>query len=514
MTKLSQDRRQRHRVRIDTPVRILPPGCGPPIVGEMQNLSDLGMFVRVDDGVCSVDAELVCDVCLPEPYETLPVRGRVVWVQDRPERGMGIEFLDLTGPDRHLLQRVGGGEPEPKPDAPADQGQDVKVWLETLTHPIRARVVRTGQGVLMSSPLPFLRLLSSVVVYPVDGGQGSFSGILDAVSLRQGEGTVPELQLHLSVQPEEPEIEEPGSEEPEPEGEEPEPIHIRSEHCAKVAGEFEVRRQATLEIVAEPPVQTDLRPDLLIVEKEPLSLESTQIDDESSWSLPEPDPSAHSHWSLSSDQVTKAIEAREGSRWRLWLAALAMIGITVGSMVYTDAWSRAWRWTQVQLDHLSARLALPAEASPEVPSPVIVPANASAPPLPAVKVETSVPSPPSSAAPIAPGKATPQRPPAPRRPHVMLAGSQRTLVVPVKGDTKDAVHYRLANPDGLVVNLPHARPRAAFGDYPMTEAPFRRIWLRRRDQGLHLRVLFNGKLPPYRLKIRGNEVRVLLDAED
>jgi hypothetical protein len=76
------------------------------------------------------------------------------------------------------------------------------------------------------------------------------------------------------------------------------------------------------------------------------------------------------------------------------------------------------------------------------------------------------------------------------------------------------VHYRLADPDGLVVNLPNARPRARFGDYSLSDPPFRLIWLRRRNGGLHIRVLFKGKLPTYRLKLRRGAVQVLLDEPD
>jgi len=103
--------------------------------------------------------------------------------------------------------------------------------------------------------------------------------------------------------------------------------------------------------------------------------------------------------------------------------------------------------------------------------------------------------------------------PARDTPHVELQRGQRVLVIPLKGSTRDATHYRLASPDGLVVNLPHARPRVAFGDYPLPEAPFRLIWLRRRDEGLHLRVLFQDKLPGYRLKIQAGAVRVMLEAD-
>lgn len=483
MTELSLERRQGRRVRLNTPVRILQQGQ--PRTGLMRDLSEAGMFVSTD-APCAVDAELVCDVCLPAPHQSLPVRGRVLWVQKEPEPGMGIEFIDLSEPDRSLLQRAILGAPD---------AQEVKVWLETLTHPIRARVSPAEGGVLLRAPLPFLRLLSSVVVYPVDGaGQAkSLSGTLDAVTLRPGEGTVPELQLHLSVPPaaalaEAPTVvDRPRS----PAGRVATPV--TSTDASTAAGELTTR---------EPTDQ------LLPLREEPYSLETTPPT-KTGWSLPEGDPGARSDWTLGAGDAAAALPQPVPARWRawLWLAALAMVGVTAASMVYTKSWTRAWSW---------ARSRLAAASSPPSARPTIVPLAAPAPP--AAPTPVALP-PPADEAPtvkqdplvVAPFVGAP---PARLDPHVGQSPSgEPMLEVPIEGNTKDAVHYRLAHPDGLVINLPNARPRARFGDYRVEHDTFRLVWLRRRESGLHVRVLFTGKLPPYRLKLQRDVVQVILEDE-
>jgi Tfp pilus assembly protein PilZ len=517
----SFERRRSRRRRVDTPVRLLSEDRVIPIEGAVTNLGPAGMFVATDE-VCQVNAEVVCDVSHPRGREALPVRGRVIWVQDQPA-GMGIEFIDLEEPHRSWLQGV---------VEQRAQGEAVKVWLETLTHPIRATVVHTEEGLHLRAPLPFLRLLSSVVVYPVESPEQGFSGTLDAISLIQGESTTPELRLHLSF--EEPELEEPAPEEPapeEPEPEEPEleePITLPRQ---EVVGEFEVRARSVLEIEAEPPVTVAVEQqrtceDLLQVEEEPYSTELDPPPTDANWSVclgdMDLDKPEQSQWSLTSEEVESALATaprkKRGRHVWLWLAASVLVAFTVASMVHTKAWSRAWRWTRARLEAAPAAplndeldvAGLPVEGI----KPTIVPAEAPAPAIPAAK------EPPRAERKASKGK-TPlleQRPlvvsPQPdvvKAPHVITEGQGRELVVPISGSVKDAVHYRLADPDGLVVNLPNARPRVSFGDYPLSDAPFRLIWLRRRDGGLHLRVLFKGKLPQYRLKLRGGAVRVVLE---
>jgi Tfp pilus assembly protein PilZ len=507
------ERRRSRRRRVDTPVRLLSADRTVPIEGSVTNLGPAGMFVATDE-VCPVNAEVVCDVSHPGGQPPLPVRGRVIWVQDRPA-GMGIEFVDLDEPHRSWLQEVAEER---------GQGEAVKVWLETLTHPIRATVVRTEEGLHLRAPLPFLRLLSSVVVYPEQSPEQGFSGTLDAVTLTPGEGTTPELRLHLSFdQPEEPEVEEPA-------------ITLPRPSMQEAVGEFEVQRQPTLEIEAEPPVAVERTcDDLLQLSEEPYS---TELDPPSqpghSWSvclgdmdLDAPEPS---QWSLTTADVEEALSAEAGRKKRskrhvwLWLAASVLVAFTVASMVHTKAWSRAWRWTKSRLE------SRPPADEPEIEvgalpaiTPTIVPAEAPAPAIPRKEARPQARREgPRRARRASRGQARPLRSPTRpllvsaqpdvvKGPHVITEGADRTLVVPINGSTKDAVHYRLANPDGLVVNLPNARPRVSFGDYPLSDPPFRLIWLRQREGGMHLRVLFQGALPQYRLKLRGGAIRVVLE---
>ena len=491
----SVDRRQGQRKRLDTPVRILRPGYPDTLVGSTRNLSELGMFVRMDAPL-SVGAELACDVCLPEPHQSLPVHGRVVWVQDKPEPGIGVELLELSEEDRTLLNRV-----------IYDSNNHVKVWLDTLTHPILASVTPSEHGVVLSAPLPFLRLLSKVVVCPVDQPKAGFSGTLDAVTLRPGPSTVPELRFHLTCQP----------------PQRPAPtcrVAVPITPVSQAAGEFVAQRHPTVKIEQEPTV-VPAENHLLQIDEHPHSLESSGADagdGAPGWTLPPVAPGARSHWTLSSDEVAAAVEARSGAQhlW-LWLAAAAMVSVTLGSMVYTKSWSRAWNWTRTHMG------SLPAAAPAHLTAPTIIPVAAPTQPIPAAPVREGDDPPAQRASrakdlprvqqgPLEPLTAPPVGvPPVRDKPHVVQIEGEQTLVVPINGSSKDVVHYRLANPDGLVVNLPNARPRARFGSYPLKEQPFRVIWLRRRSGGLHLRVLFSGKLPTYRLKILDNAVRVVLE---
>lgn len=502
MSTPTPERREGRRKRLDTPVRILQPGPLDTLVGTTCNISEQGMFVRMDHPL-SRDAELICDICLPEPQATLPVRGRVVWVQHQPTPGIGVKFIELSEQDRLRLAQI----------CARDTGEPVKVWLETLTHPIRARVTPTHDGVMLAARLPFLRLLSSVVVYPAQQPADSFSGTLDAVTLQPGEHSIPELRLHLSCPS------------PRPATDTRVAVPITpQEHAGGAAGEFVARRWPTVKIEQEPAVVAP-EEQLLDIDEQPFTMEPLAASDEddaaSTWTLPAP-PSS-SHWRLRSDEVKAAAAARPRSRRHLglWLAAIAMVSVTVGSMVYTRSWSRAWNWTRTRLAAATPPSA-PTIVRRETPPPAAKPVQReTAPPAAARPGPRSEPSDSALVAtPVVrkgPLEALAHVGPRPRSmtptPHVVRQGGTRTLVVPIRGNTKDAVHYRLANPDGLVVNLPGARPRGRFGNYPLGERPFRMIWLRRRNGGLHLRVLFSGSLPAYRLKIRDTAIQVVLEKD-
>jgi len=438
------------------------------------------MFVASDEAF-PLQQELVCDLGiglgLPESH---PVRGRVVRVQQQPRAGMAIAFYDLTEIHRAMLRGLVGSDPH-------QEGKTVKVWFESLSEPLEARVVQTagGKELVLRSRLAFLRPSSAVVVYS-DADAASWSGTLQQVTLESPHTGVPELRVQVRL---------------------PDPALVQVPRTAvprtavpRAVPRAAVERPPTIEIVEEPPVSES---ELLQQPPEPgyaLPPTSAEADDDSSsWDLglAQPDPCEQSHWSLDGPAVAAVVEPASRAHLWLWAAALLMVGITVAPMVHTKLWSRTWRWATARLHQVPA--ARPSLVLPEA-APVIVPETTA--PEKAEPEPEPVPVP-------APVTKTP-RP----NPHVTVAPTGRqALVIPLEGSTQDATHYRLANPDGLVVNLPKARPRTAFGDYRVPAPPFRLIWLRRRDEGVHVRVLFEGKMPPYRLRILDHAVHVVLDPE-
>ena len=89
-------------------------------------------------------------------------RGRVAWVRhasaQSPLRspGAGIEFLNLERQDAEMLSRL----VEPSDD----DKQPVDVWFEGMKAPIRCHAVVLGEGLRLSTRLPFMRLNSAVRV--------------------------------------------------------------------------------------------------------------------------------------------------------------------------------------------------------------------------------------------------------------------------------------------------------------------------------------------------------------
>ena len=305
------------RIDLAADVRILTSGQSSTIQASTQNISESGMFVVTED-VCSVNAELVCDVSLPNL--NLPVRGRVVWVQTAPRPGMGIEFLDLNASDLSALREVVAMQGADQP------GQQVKVWMEALPQPIRAEAVQTGQGVLLRSELSFLKLASPVLVYPADAGQQqsgeSYSGVLEEVSLTMNaEGNAPVLLLHMHFTPKASEAS-------------VELVEPAEEDLAEIPVEVDSER------FGEDRICKPVEPELEAVAAEPrvvlgdVAAESGAEDNR--WELGlETDPCDRSYWSLEGPEDIEVHAPRRRHPW-LWSAALLMAGLAVASMAYTD----------------------------------------------------------------------------------------------------------------------------------------------------------------------------------
>jgi PilZ domain len=477
------------RIDLAANVRILTSGQSNPIQASTQNISESGMFV-VSEDVCSVNAELVCDVSLPNL--NLPVRGRVVWVQTAPRPGMGIEFIDLNESDLTALRKVVATQGADQP------GQQVKVWMEALPQPIRAEAVQTGQGVLLRSELSFLKLASPVLVYPADPNQQqsgkSYSGVLEEVSLTMNpEGNAPVLLLHMHFTPQEP-------------VEPVEPVELvepAEEDLAEIPVEVDSER------FGEDRICKPVEPEVAAVAAEPkvvlgdVAAESCAKDNR--WELGlETDSCARSYWSLEGPEDVEVRPPRRRHPW-LWSAALLMAGLAVASMAYTDLFPRARQKALTWLAYAGLAQGAPA---------VSAPAEAS-------RVEAVLPSPTNDDLELA--KAPPAAPPAPSTPAavavngpgnykiVTSAQGDKELVVLLKGSTKEGKSYRLGNPDGVAFNLPSAQPQARYGSHPLDRSSaFRRVQIRKRSGGTQVRVLFWGSAPPYEVKVLPRQIRVTL----
>jgi Tfp pilus assembly protein PilZ len=70
------------------------------------------------------------------------------------------------------------------------------------------------------------------------------------------------------------------------------------------------------------------------------------------------------------------------------------------------------------------------------------------------------------------------------------------MFVPCVGSLKGMQRYALADPPGLTVNLPRARPRVPAGPYALGAGVFRRLVVQRRGAGSQVRVYFAPDVAP------------------
>ena len=180
----------------------------------------------------------------------------------------------------------------------------------------------------------------------------------------------------------------------------------------------------------------------------------------------------------------------------MWLVALSMAGLTVASMAYTNLWQRVG--DRLLLPRVQPHLGtlLPLELSPGAAGPAVLPADdepeATAPGAADDAVDDAGPASEGGEASPVPAGGEPAGAVAgpASAPASALQPEGATLIIPIEGSLHEARRYVLASPDGVAVNLPHARPKVRFGDYRVQRGGFRTVWIRRRPQGgLHLRVL-------------------------
>ena len=168
------------------------------VVARVVNLSASGVFITAPE-VPAAGTEVHCRLLL-EGHKC-NIKGRVAWV--RPPRqesdgsrapGAGISFQDVEAREAELLARA----VEPPV---ASESLVVDVWFEGLRSPIRSHAVIAGEGINISTRLPFLRLNSPVrVSYVRHGVEEQHSGVLDAVVLApSSDDGIPRLQVTVAT---------------------------------------------------------------------------------------------------------------------------------------------------------------------------------------------------------------------------------------------------------------------------------------------------------------------------
>jgi Tfp pilus assembly protein PilZ len=498
MLQTSIERRVSTRVQYQQAVRVVPRGRDQIVDAQATNLSESGMYVTVAElEPFSVGMDLCCDVPLADTECHLAVQGRVAHLQAGPAPGIGVCFVDPSDEERaRLRQAVAGG-------ATLGSARPVKVWFQGLPQPSRAAAIATPSGVLLLSELPFLRLGSRVVLSFDDQSEGR-SGLLRSAGLAL-DGGVPQLRLSVEL---EPMAAQTCTDWPPP------PSALDSALTEEAV--IDPADTSVYDIVVDDDIVVDLEaPSATTGSITAVELPSPPVADEPSVQAPEllpppdtfcsapPDPSAISHWDLGRPAVADEQPwelgalppARPAPRSRhlgIWLVTLTMAGLTVASMAYTDLWSRVRDRLLPWVNGAAASIGAPS-VERETLAPLFAPAPAEPPSVKPAAPASAGPG--LSAAPVVeaqPPASAPTNGSAGERsaePLVVRLRGQWTLVIPIHGSAKGLQHYQLANPNGLAINLPAAQPRVPFGDYSL-QGGFRRVWVRRRGEGTHLRVFF------------------------
>jgi len=214
MTEIQERRAEgAGRVRVETLVEV----CGnepgiPAFEAEAVDVSARGMHLRTaylpDNG-----APLVCR--FEEGGREIVVEGRVAWRREGSRGGeFGVEFTALDSSSVGALRELcdGAGEqdaaPEARHDTKSEVGSRVRLHIDGLGSPMKARVRESGsQNVQVGSNLEFLKVGRRLEVEDLEAGgrrQAQIDGVSVAIdppliSVPLAEAGKPIISLHQST---------------------------------------------------------------------------------------------------------------------------------------------------------------------------------------------------------------------------------------------------------------------------------------------------------------------------
>ena len=448
------DSRREHRIVYQTRIRLRATGREDSVVARVQNLSPRGMFVTGAE-VPEAGTEVQCRLTLAGQRRT--VKGRVAWVRPASAAGVnkgagaGIEFIDLEEATAKLIGRL---------VEPITQRQPVEVWFEGLKAPVRCQAALVGEGVRLSTRLPFMRLDSRVRVSfgPADARKVR-EGVLDAITMDPSdEDGVPNLQLNVSLTPLE---------------------------SARGTIEVEVAVPRPTPVTPDPAeASTVIDPTVSSPPPTVVTAGPTVAADDRTVKVPMPLPPDLRH------AIRAWLRDRSRQLSRAWQAA--MVGFAAGAvLVSVTYWvARPGAASEAPAAPLAAaagseRTSEPSAAGGSATGMAAAPPIAPAPKAAGVD-ESSDASEPEEATTAEAGTF------APSTLEVQREGRVLRLRVPIRGSSAGAQQFPLANPNGIAVTLPKGRPELAPGVYrPSTHLV--RVQVRRRPTGSQLRFFYNPK---------------------
>ena len=490
------DARRQHRIIYQTKIRMRAPGRDESVIARIQNLSANGMFVTASE-LPDAGTEVQCRLTLGGERRTL--RGRVAWVRPASPAtplktpGAGIEFLELDKRDSELLTRL--------VDPIDERRQPVDVWFEGMGAPIRCQAVMVGDGLRLETRLPFMRLHSEVkVAFTQQSPPEMREGVLHGVTLEPSpEDGVPFLRIGVTVPPLD-----------------------SARGMIESAAVGPAREQTTplASTVVDPAVgaagqagaspRTVLGPDRDSTHK--ISLTDTTPALAAPPQVP-PGSTAAAVPLANLAPVGRPLPVpASGSSARSLLT-----GLVLGAGL---AGVGAWAWTHrgATSPPVVATAAAPgsqgvgvnpavdpvlgsfAKGSDPTAAPAAVPPVA--PPGPAAEAPGPEIEPLAAAADKAGGAG-------PQGMDLESSEGRVTFTVALEGKSAGAKEIRYADPPGIGVTLPRARPQGGFGTFVPGSGPVR-VMIRRRGAGSLVRFFYDGRAFQGKLAIESDSLRLML----
>ncbi|MBL4634384.1 MAG: PilZ domain-containing protein [Kofleriaceae bacterium] len=515
--------RRTPRITYQVPVGVYDVGREQALSVSSINVSQGGMFVDTTESL-AIGTELICNLPVGIGNDALQVRGRVAWLREQRNSdahrpvGMGIEFVDLSDEESGQLSEIVGAKKE--------TSYPVRMQLTGMGGAIRACAKLTDQGIFIRAPLPFLSQDSRVDFSFIDNEDESHRGRIIGVEIHHDEDTnVPRLQVEI-------ELDSIGHDELQ--------VPDALAQVEKSAGLSAISGHAAVEgpqyVGPEDTVKTTS-----VFEA---NLAETNLSDDDEWSNSSPSTESPIAESSETPILSEKVDAEEwnagsielpsddededddeysdwhddeygetpsGERRPLWPLMAAIVFVVGGALAFGlygegDDAKAAIVETRGQSDEVLALLEgvefEPVEAIATGPIEEKNQVSEHGKVAPVIEEKVAEPAQSQEKVPTKSEEKTPRAADSTRTLSAkntsetihglkITDGEELVFRLPLRGTDERFNSYRLADPPGIAVNLPYAKPKSGFIDSVSPKHPqVRRAWMRERLGGLHFRLFF------------------------